>query len=132
MDAKEALLQHLEELKRSIAGVRQTLRLMDKQERLAQQQQLRRTYRFFNVRTLHAMRTVLEERGGSMPLENLIQQLINEGAAIGKKRSHHNVRISIEVNEKIGNVLIRDGVVSLPPKAEAEISAASAKDKSLA
>ena len=117
MDAKEALLQHLEQLKQSIAGVRQTLRMMEKQERQENAAQLRKTYRFYNGRILHAIRQVLQEQGGSMAMDKLIDQLILEGAAIGKKRAHHNVRISIEVNVKNGNLVLADGMVLLPSQA---------------
>ena len=70
--------------------------------------------RFTGMRPLVAIRCLIEENGGPMPEEQLVQKLIENGLTAGKKRAHHNIKISLDVSERTGSLVRRDGMVGLP------------------
>lgn len=70
--------------------------------------------RFVDVRPIVAIKQILSEVGHPMLLEEIMQRALAGGIATGKKRGHHNVRISIEKNLEIGNLVNMDGKIGMP------------------
>jgi hypothetical protein len=60
--------------------------------------------RYVDKRPLVAITEILQERGHGMKQEDLIQAVVDGGGALGKKRGHHNIRISIEISFRIGKL----------------------------
>lgn len=70
--------------------------------------------RFAGVRPFDAIVRVLAEHGGRMDRDALMKVLVDGGATAGKKRGLHNLRISIDVNENLGKLIVDGNTVSLP------------------
>ena len=70
--------------------------------------------RFFDWRPLDAARVVLEENGGKMKREELVDSIVAGGITHGKKRGLHNIRTSLELNIQTGNLIERVGIIILP------------------
>ena len=102
MDAKEALLKEIAEYEELIRVRRRALKS------LGQADAMRGIIhgRFTGTRPLAAMKTVLKEHGGRMSVEALTQALIEGGLTTGKKRSYHNIRVSIKISAKHGSLLL--------------------------
>jgi len=71
--------------------------------------------RFAGVRPFDAIVQVLHENHGRMDREHLMDALVAGGATLGKKRGHHNLRISLDLNVKLGKLEIDGSDVVLPP-----------------
>lgn len=65
--------------------------------------------RFIDMRPFDAVLILLSENSGRMKRPELEQALMDGGIAVGKKRGHHNVRISIDTNLKLGNLVEDNG-----------------------
>lgn len=60
------------------------------------------------------MRIVLQETGRALPQEELTNVLLAGGAATGKKRGKHNIRISIEITLNTGKLKQLNGKIGMP------------------
>jgi hypothetical protein len=70
--------------------------------------------RFADVKPLfRAVNAVLQENGGKMSRTELIRELIDSGATIGKKRGIHNIRISIDTNIALGKLREKGQTIEL-------------------
>ena len=110
MTPKDALEAKIAELRKELSAHEEALRLIQRAESYPPES----STRFLKTRPLYAIRKILRETGKPMAVESLIDVLLRNGIANGRKRGHHNVRISIEVNERLGNLIVKDGMVSLP------------------
>lgn len=70
--------------------------------------------RFQGRSPIQAIRILLGEAGGKMKRAALMSSLMQGGAALGKKRGEHNLRISIEVNISNGNLVASGDSIALP------------------
>ena len=110
MDAKEALLKEIEEFEELIKARRRALKTLD-------QADVRRGIvdgRFTGMRPLAAIKLLLRENGGRMTISALTEALIAGGLTAGKKRAHHNIRVSMQISAKHGSLVIDDDSVSMP------------------
>ena len=114
MTPKDALEARIAELRKELSAHEEALRTLQRVDSYPAET----STRFLKTRPLYAMRKVLKEHGKPMSVEDLINVLLRNGIANGRKRGHHNVRISIEVNEKLGNLIVKEGIVSLPQEQE--------------
>lgn len=113
-------MNSLEALEKEIADLRRQLKA-----RLAARKALQRLDPkleekrgpYTGKRVINAVREVLAEHG-SMREDELVRLLIEGGITVGRKRDHHNVRISLETSEKLGTITRDGGVVRLVQQGE--------------
>lgn len=121
MDAKEALRQEIAALKKQIDARQDALKALQKGESAAGIPSLR----FFDWRPIDAIRVLLIERGQKMGRREIYDALLAGGIATGKKRAGHNIRISIEKNIELGNLIALEGkdedFLDLPDRKDAFI-----------
>ena len=110
MDSVEVLKREIAEFKDQIKVREAALHAIQ----LGQAKLGKPNLRFYNWRPLDAIRQVLTENGGSLARTTVEALVLEGGVSTGKKRAHHNVRISIDTNIEIGNLIEKDGVLSLP------------------
>jgi hypothetical protein len=79
--------------------------------------------RFYQQRPLDAIRVVLRESGHALSQEELTNRLLAGGAAVGKKRGKHNIRISIEMTLASGKLKQIGELLGLPEWDEAMFTA---------
>jgi hypothetical protein len=99
----EQLIRHKEDELRALKLALRSLERRDTQSG--------RGGRFIDMRPIDAIRIVLKEHGGKLGREALMERLIAGGITVGKKRSHHNIDISIELNLRIGNLAEVEGLI---------------------
>lgn len=113
---RDTLLLHIASLKKQLSAAEASLHAYDQ---VANPPDVQPTdpaaVRFQGMRPIDAIREALAEHGGRMTREALMQALIDGGATAGKKRGIHNLRISIDVNEKQGKLVVDGDVVSISP-----------------
>lgn len=111
MDAKEALRQEIAAFEKQIEARKEALRNLQKAESSAGTKDLR----FYQWRPLDAIREVLRENGGKMTRGELYDILVAGGLTKDRKRASHNIRISIDKNILLENLIaIGDEYVALP------------------
>lgn len=115
MDAKEALRQEIAALKKLIEAREEALRNIQRAESSAGAA----TLRFYMWRPLDAIREVLREHGGKMTRQEIHDALVAGGLTKDRKRGSHNIRISIEKNIVLENLIaVNDEYVALPDSGE--------------
>lgn len=116
---RSTLLTQIRALEEKLAAARAALNAYDKHPSIDTKEPEVRpagatSSRFTGMRPYDAIVRVLAENGGSMDRDDLMKALIEGGAVEGKKRGHHNLRISIDLNESLGKLLVDGTTVSLP------------------
>lgn len=116
MNSKEALEKEIEQLEAQLKPRKAALRALKELEAMAEGNKDSPATKYFNMRPLDAIRSVLEEHGKPMPKDELSQILLDGGIAIGKKRAEHNVNVSIKVNVRTKNLTStgKDELIGLP------------------
>lgn len=106
MNAREALVNEIAAVRERLAALEKALGLLDENAHRELAGSGDPSMRFYGKRPLDAIRALYAEPG-QKPLtqEELTKKLLEGGIAIGKKRKHHNVRISIETNLENGNLI---------------------------
>lgn len=81
----------------------------------ARAEELRSVKSYINMKPIEAARIILAEEG-PMPRAELEARMIAGGITEGKKRAEHNVRIGIDTNLKLGNLVDVEGAIRLPER----------------
>ena len=112
MDSRTILEQEITDLRKQIKIRQDALHALT----IGQSKAGTPNLRFYSARPIDAIRTVLSEHGGRWTREEVEKELEEGGIAHGRKRGKANVRISIDKNVAIGN-LVEDGLnLVLPQK----------------
>lgn len=114
MDAKETLQREIEALEKQIEARKQALKAL----MLGEANSGDGSLRFYMWRPLDAIRAILQEKGEKMKRDELTHLLQNGGITVDRKRKGHNVRISIDKNIALGNLVeLKDDYIDLPERA---------------
>jgi hypothetical protein len=114
MDAKETLQREIDALEKQIEARKQALKAL----MLGEAKSGDGSLRFYLWRPLDAMRTILQENGQKMKRDQLTLALQDGGITIDRKRKGHNVRISIDKNIALGNIVeLENDYIDLPERA---------------
>jgi hypothetical protein len=111
IDIRSEIIRKIEDLKTQIKSYEAALQALDRNSlaKLSGPEM-----RFYQMRPLDAIRMVLRESGKALAQEELINFLLEGGAATGKKRGRHNIRISIEMTLETGSLKQVNGLIGLP------------------
>ncbi len=114
MDAQDVLRQEISALEKEIEARKSALRALLKGQSDAGKAGLR----FYQWRPLDAIRLILTERGRKMKRKELFDTLMAGGIAVDRVRSGANIRISIEKNVALKNLIeLPDDYIDLPERA---------------
>jgi ribosomal protein L29 len=116
MNSRETLELEIEQLKAQLKPRKAALAALNRFEALSEGLADSPATRFYNVRPLVAIRTVLEEHGNPMPKVDLQKILMDGGVAIGKKRAASNVEVGIRIALKVGSLTVagKEELLGLP------------------
>lgn len=107
---RDILLAHISEIETELSAAKAALSAYDRKATTAGDPadhagQAPEAKPYARVRPFNAIVSILEAaRGGRMNREALMQELVSGGALEGKKRGLHNLRISIDLNAKMGKL----------------------------
>jgi hypothetical protein len=111
MDVEQIFLGQIEELEKQIAGLKSNLHAL----RLDKQKLGDPKLRFFNRKPVDAVRKIIEEKGGKIRRSELVDIMVAGGITVGKKRDLKNIRISLDLNIELGNLIQTGDYIDLPP-----------------
>jgi hypothetical protein len=111
VEIRSEIVRKIEELKAEVRSYEAALLALD---RSGIAKTVGPDVRFYQMRPLDAIRIVLRESGRALSQEDLTNILLAGGAAMGKKRGKHNIRISIEMTLQNGKLKETDGLIGLP------------------
>lgn len=111
IDVRAEMIRKIESLKSEIKSYEAALQALDRRGLASRTGS---EMRFYRTRPVDAMRIVLQETGRALPQEELTNVLLAGGAATGKKRGKHNIRISIEITLNTGKLKQLNGKIGMP------------------
>lgn len=112
MDIEQILLGQIEALEKQIDGLKSNLKAI----RIDKQKLGDPKLRFYDWAPVDAARKIIEEKGGKIQRSELVDIMVASGVAVGKKRDLKNIRISLDLNIELGNLIQTGEYIDLPPK----------------
>ncbi len=112
MDSEEVLRREIADLRNEIKARESALDALQKGKAKAGVPALR----FYQMRPIDGAIAILKENNGRMKRAEVEDILQKGGISIGRKRGRHNIRISIDTNLKLGNLIMIGDDLLLPKK----------------
>jgi hypothetical protein len=112
MDPRTALLEAIAEAEQRLKSYKEALKVLNR----SQLPKGTPTTRFYGWRPLKAFKQLIEEHGGRMERQALLDAAMAGGIAIDRKRSIHNVRISLLKCLEIESLLEAEGLIRVNPE----------------
>jgi len=110
MLSRDEVILKVEELKKELKTWQKVLQVLD---RSGMAERTGTAMRFYQVRPIIAIKMILRQRGAQTQ-EALTKEMVDGGITIGKKRSVHNPRVSIEKTLKNGTLKRVGDLIGLP------------------
>lgn len=113
MLSRDEVIETIEKLKKEMKTWQRVLQVLDRSN---MEKRTGSAMRFYQVRPGIAIKMVLREKG-PLTQEAIIQELVDGGNTVGKKRDGdkpHNVRLSIEKTLKTGSLVKVGDLIGLP------------------